>query len=198
MQSAVQAVTGSMKAEERNIVQTYGTDSKEYEQFRQSKSRALATVQSNIHTSYAQLEERQKTNLLNATSEAHVKSNMYIGFQEQQHVEMLKYRDSSRNAYSLQVAELDVTLEQMKMAGMENLANWLLETPTFSMDVTPLVTALSDLQITQENLERERLLAEPQAKLTGAQAQKAQTVADWNTKLLGGRSPRTRVGASRV
>ncbi|MHC4866992.1 MAG: hypothetical protein ACYTEX_23185, partial [Planctomycetota bacterium] len=32
MQSAVQAVTGSMKAEERNIVQTYGTDSKEYEQ----------------------------------------------------------------------------------------------------------------------------------------------------------------------
>jgi hypothetical protein len=145
MQASVQAVTGSMKAEERNVLQNYGADSKEYEQFRQSKIGALGTIQSNIHATYAQLEEQQKTSYLNATADAHTKSNMYVGFQEQQHVEMLKYRDDNRNAYALKAAELDASLEQMKMSGLENLANWIIETPTFTMDSTPLMTLIADL-----------------------------------------------------
>jgi hypothetical protein len=36
------------------------------------------------------------------------------------------------------------------MAGKENLANWLIETPSFAMDSTPLVTLIADLAQTQE------------------------------------------------
>jgi len=150
MQAAVQGVIGSMKDEERNIAENYGTDSKEYAQFVQSKRTTLATVQSNIQANYSQLREQQGQTYLNAVSDAYAKSNMFVGFQEQQHVEMLKFRDEQRNAYALQGAQLDVSIEQVKMAGMENLANWIVETPTFSMDATSLVAAIGDLTSTSE------------------------------------------------
>lgn len=145
MQTAVQATLGSMKNEERNILETYGTDSKEFQQFQASKRVALGTVQSNIHATYQQLSERQSQSYLGATVDVMTKGNMYVGFQEQQHVEMLKYKDSAKNAFNLQVAQFQTGVEQLKMAGMENLANWLIETPSFSMDMTPLVTLLTEL-----------------------------------------------------
>jgi len=150
MQAAVQGVMGSMKNEERNIVENYGTNSKEYAQFMQSKRTTLATVQSNIQANYAQLQEQQGQTYLNVMNDAYTKSNMYLGFQEQQHVEMLKFRDEQRNAYAMQGAQLDIGIEQMKMAGMENLANWIVETPTFTMDATSLITAVGDLVSTSE------------------------------------------------
>jgi len=150
MQASVQATLGSMKTEERNIVETYGAESKEYEQFQMSKMNALGAVQSNIHASYQQLQEKQGQNYLNVVSEAYTKQNMYLGFQEQQHVDMLKYNADAQNAYDLQVSQFEVGIEQMRMAGMENLANWMVETPTFSMDATPLMTLLSDLGQTQK------------------------------------------------
>lgn len=150
MQASVQATIGSMKAEERNIVETYGAESKEYEQFQMSKMNALGAVQSNIHATYQQLQEKQGENYLNVVSEAYTKSNMYLGFQEQQHVDMLKYKADAQNAYDLQVSQFEVGIEQMKMAGMENLANWIVETPTFSMDATPLMTLLADMAKAQQ------------------------------------------------
>ena len=150
MQASVQATLGSMKAEERNIVETYGTGSKELEQFRMSKTGALATVQSNIHASFQQLQEQQGQNYLQVVSEAYTKSNMYVGFQEQQHVDMLKYKADAQNAYDLKVSQFEIGIEQLKSAGAENLANWIIETPTFSMDATPLMTMLFDLYATQK------------------------------------------------
>lgn len=150
MQASVQATIGSMRAEERNIVETYGVESKEYEQFQMSKMNALGTVQSNIHATYRQLEEKQGQNYLNVVSEAYTKSNMYLGFQEQQHVDMLKYKADAQNAYDLQVSQFEVGVEQLRMSGMENLANWVLETPTFSMDATPLMTLLADMAKAQQ------------------------------------------------
>lgn len=165
MQASVQAVMGSMKNEERNIVENYGTTSKEYAQFQASKQTALATVQSNLHASYEQLAEAQQNTYLNVMSDAYTKSNMYVGFQEQQHVEMLKYKDASKNAYNLQVAQFEVGIEQMKMVRMENLANWMIETPSFSMDMTPLVTTLVDIAQTRAAAEQAYDLANPsQAK----------------------------------
>lgn len=150
MQASVQATLGSMKAEERNITETYGLDSKEFEQFQQSKQVALGTVQSNIHASYQQLQEKQGQTYLNVVSEAYTKSNMYLGFQEQQHVDMLRYKADAQNAYDLKVSEFEIGVEQLRMAGMENMANWIIETPTFSMDATPLMTLLNDLAQTQQ------------------------------------------------
>ncbi len=150
MQASVQATLGSMKSEERNIAETYGIDSKEFEQFQMSKMNTLATVQSNIHASYQQLQEQQGQNYLNVVSEAYTKSNMYLGFQEQQHVDMLRYKADAQNAYDLQVSQFEIGVEQLKSAGMENLANWMVETPTFSMDATPLMTLLADMAKAQQ------------------------------------------------
>jgi len=164
MQASVQATIGSMKAEERNIVETYGADSKEYEQFQMSKMNSLATVQSNIHASYQQLQEQQGQNYLNVVSEAYTKSNMYLGFQEQQHVDMLKYKADAQNAYDLQVSQFEIGVEQLRMSGMENLANWVIETPTFSMDATPLMTLLSDMAQAQVAANQADLLRAAQTK----------------------------------
>ena len=149
MQATVQATIGSMRNEERNILETFGADSPEFQQFQASKRSALATVQSNIHASYQKIKEDQNTAYLGTVSDAMTKSNMYLGFQEQQHVEMLKYRDQAKTSYALQAAQMDATLEQMKMSGMENMANWLVETPSFTMDMTPLMGMLNDLSEAQ-------------------------------------------------
>jgi hypothetical protein len=151
MQVAVQSSLGEMKTAERNIAENYGVDSKEFMQFQESKRTSLATLQSSIHANYAQLQEQQGITYLNAVSDAYTKSNMYVGFQEQQHVEMLKFKEESKNSYALQASQLEVSIEQLKMQGMENLANWIIETPTFSMDSTPLITLISDLQSAAES-----------------------------------------------
>lgn len=192
MQAAVQSSLGSMKAEERNILETYGTDSKEYQQFQQSKQMTLATIQSNIHATYQQLAEEQGKTYLTLTEDAYTKSNMYLGYQEQQHVDMLKYKADAEAAYDLQVAQFQTGVEQLKMTGQENLANWIIETPSFSMDATPLITLLADLQQTQMTNEREAALSESQASLTGAQAEQQQV---WNEYMKTGRKPYQSTGS---
>ena len=127
----------------------------------------MASVQSNLHARYSQLREEQGRNYLNATAEAMTKSNMYVGFQEQQHVEMLKFKQSSENAYDLQVAQFDVGMEQMKMAGMENLANWIADTPDFTMDMASLVTGISDIVATQKAAEQAFDLSNPVIQVPG-------------------------------
>ncbi len=166
MQASVQATLGTMRAEERNIVETYGAESKEFEQFQMSKMNTLGTVQSNIHASFQQLQEQQGQNYLRVVSEAYTKSNMYVGFQEQQHVDMLRYKADAQNAYDLQVSQFEIGVEQLRSAGMENLANWIIETPTFSMDATPLMTLLSDLTQTQAAQERADALARQEVEVS--------------------------------
>lgn len=155
MQASAQAVIGSMKAEERNILENYGAASKEYEQFRASKQTSLAVAQSNIHANYQQFAEQQGITYMNVTNEAMWKQNMYTSFQEQQHVEMLKYMADAKAGYAIQHAQFQIGVEQLKMAGMENLANWIVGTPSFTMDSTPLITLLAELS------EREIIGTEP-------------------------------------
>lgn len=77
---------------------------------------------------------------------------------------------------------------------MENLANWVIETPTFSMDATPLMTLLSDLVTTQQTQQREAMLAGSQARLTHAQAaeqeRRTSLSRSWNKSIM----PRTALG----
>ena len=186
MQASVQATIGSMKAEERNIVETYGAESKEFEQFQMSKMNALGAVQSNIHASFQALQEKQGQNYLNVVSEAYTKQNMYLGFQEQQHVDMLRYKADAQNAYDLQVSQFEIGVEQLKSAGRENLANWIIETPTFSMDATPLMTLLSDLAQTQATEARANRLANVQARVGTAEARKGES---WAKYMETGKKP---------
>ena len=142
MQAGAQAVLGSMKDAERSILQEYGATSKEHSQFIQSKRVSLATMQSNIYNNYQQLAEKQHQTYLMATNEAQYKGYMYSSFQEQQHVEMLKFQAESKNDYIMKQAQFDIGVEQLRMEGMEDYANWTLSTPTFTWSATPLIGAL--------------------------------------------------------
>lgn len=145
MQVAAQGVLGAMKAEEKGILENYGPDSAEYQQFKMTKARSLALAQSDIHGKYNQTWTAIKTSVLNATNEAMQKLHMYTSFQEQQHVETLKAMAQYSAAYEMQVAQTQLGIENLKMAGLENLANWLVQTPTFAVDMGPFLAQLSEL-----------------------------------------------------
>ncbi|KKK55521.1 hypothetical protein LCGC14_3073730 [marine sediment metagenome] len=121
-----------------------------------------------MHASFQQLAEEQGKTYLGVTADVMTKQNMYLGFQEQQHVDMLKFREQNKQAYALQATQLEIGIEQMKMSGMENLANWIIETPTFSMDIAPLVTMMGDLAQTQMATETAYDLANPQPQPLGS------------------------------
>ena len=167
MQAATQSVLGSMKSEERGISQTYGANSAEMAQFKQQKQSALGQMHSNIRAQYQQLAEAQHNTYMSTVADVSTKQNMYLGFQEQQHVDMLKFMDQSKQAYKLQATELDVGIEQMKMVGMENLANWMISTPTYTMDLTPIVSLMSVMQSTEQASADASYLANKEAEAMG-------------------------------
>jgi len=144
MQVAVQSVLGQMSSEGKVITERYGVDSAEYQQFQQSKQRTLATVQSNIHANYQKIRESQNIAYMSATNEAMWKQNMYTSYQEQQHVETLRYMAQANDQFNLQISNFNTTIEQLKMGGMENLANWMVSTPVYSVDVLDLMNYVAD------------------------------------------------------
>lgn len=144
-QAGVQAVLGSMESEGRAISEQYGQDSKEYQQFTERKQKGLATLNSNITTSFQSLSEAAGNNYLNATAGALEKMNMYSGFQEQQHVETMKAMAKSTEMYDLQTSQFLVGVEQLRMASMDDMANWIVQTPSYMMDALPVVNLLAEL-----------------------------------------------------
>ena len=150
MNAAVQGIMGAMKVEEDQIVQRFGIGSKEQEQFRARKMQTLSTAQSQIETSYRQLAEQQSLTYMNASNELQWKEDMYASFQEQQHVETLRYLAQANDAYDMQLSQFNLTIEQLRSSGMENMANWMVQTPVFSMDIQPLATLIADLLATEQ------------------------------------------------
>ncbi|KKM86775.1 hypothetical protein LCGC14_1275630 [marine sediment metagenome] len=144
MQVAVQSVLGQMNSEGRGIAERYGVDSAEYQQFQQSKRATLATVQSNIHANYQKIQEQQNLTYMSATNESLWKHNMYTSYQEQQHVDTLRYMAQAEDQYSLQLSNFNTTIEQLKMSGLENLANWMVSTPVYSVDTLDLMNYVAD------------------------------------------------------
>jgi hypothetical protein len=169
MQAAVQGVLGQMNTEGRRIAETYGMGSAEYKQFEASKKSTLATVHSNITAAYHKLRESQDATYLAATNETQWKHNMYVSYQEQQHVETLRYMAQMQSELDLNLTQFQLQAEGLKMAGMENLSNWIVQTPAFAMDSTPFVAAALNIQATadaRQMAEREMALAEKEAAKT--------------------------------
>lgn len=148
MNAAVQSVIGSLSELEDQTIQKYGVDSKEYQQFRAKKAQSLSTTQSQIETSYRQLAEQQNITYMNASNELQWKEDMYESYQQQQHVETLRYLAQADQAYDLQFSQFQVALAQMRGTTMENMANWMVETPTFSVDMMPYVSLIADMVAT--------------------------------------------------
>ena len=146
MQASVQAATGAMRATEKDILERFGADSKEYKQFRVSKRQTLATVQSSIHASYQKLDETRDLTYLGITNEAMWKQNMYTSFQEQQHVDTLRYAAQANDAYNIQFSQYNLAIESMIGTQFENIANWIVSSPSFVMDSQPLITLMSEIE----------------------------------------------------
>ncbi len=172
MQAAVQSTIGQMNAEGRNIAETYGMDSKEYQAFTGSKKMALAGAFSNITASYHKIQEQQDLAFMSATNETQYKHNMYASYQEQQHVTTIKYMAQAQDNYDLQLAQFEVSVEGLRMAGLENIANWLVSTPTYAMDLTPFMASVLNIEQAAET----RRLAEEQLALAKEEGEKEPTL----------------------
>lgn len=166
MQAGVQATLGAMETEGRAITEKYGVDSKEFQVFTEKKMKSLGNMQSQIEVGYANVIEEANRNYLNARTGAAEKMHMYTGFQEQQHVETLMGMARSSESYALQTSQFMLAVEQMKMAGMDDLANWMVGTPEFSMELAPLM-ALATEAVGGYERERDTRVAERRREYYG-------------------------------
>jgi len=150
MEASVDAVLGSLDDSSRETARMYGVESDEYRMVQEKKRQSLGAIQSSINTAYGKIKAEQDINIMNATNQAMQQMNMYVNFAEQQHVEtwMAAAKDSA--AYDMQSAQMRVSIEQLRASGMENMANWLIATPSFSMDIQPFVALVSEINAEQE------------------------------------------------
>jgi hypothetical protein len=154
MQAAVQATLGAMKGEERNIAQMYGVGSKEYASFRASRINTMAQIQSQVQSNYAKLREEQQISYMGAVGEAMTQGNMFIGYNEQNHIQTMQLAAQNSSAYLMQQSEFELGIEQLRSSNMENLANWLVETPVFSLDTGPVVATIAEIMNTAATLQQ--------------------------------------------
>lgn len=144
-QAGVQATIGTMNEEGRNVAERYGTDSMEYKEWEGRKSASLATLNSNITATYQQFRETQDNAFLNATNEQLWRSDQYASFADQSAVEgrlaIARYSDE----FSLNASQLQISLEQMRGTALDDIANWIQQTPSYYMDATPTVSLLGEL-----------------------------------------------------
>ena len=144
MQVAVQSTLGTMNAEGRGILERYGAESAEYAGYMTTKSQTLATLQSSIHSTYQQIRNAQNTTLLNAVSQTTMQHNMYTNYHEQQAVQTRMAAAQAEETYGLQVAQLQITAEQLKLSVGDDMANWIIGTPEFTSDLQPLMAFVAD------------------------------------------------------
>jgi hypothetical protein len=142
MQASVQAALGQYSQREREIAREFGRDSAEFEALQVEKATNMGQMQSSIHASYREVEDQLRSTILNTTAEAALKSDMYINFQEQMHVETLKAMAQMDAQYSLQLGNFEIGLEQMRMAGLDEMANWFTSTPAYAMDTQSIMSLL--------------------------------------------------------
>lgn len=166
MQVAAQATLGSMNREGRNIAERYGKTSKEYQQWNAGRVQALGAARSGVEATYGQLREAQDTTYLQVANASMMEHDMYTNFAEQQHIKTMEMGAQANAAYDMQATNLMLSMEQMKFSAeqlrlsaeegmigigqmkaneMENLANWMVSSPTFTMDAQPYLTLLNEI-----------------------------------------------------
>lgn len=168
LQAGVQATIGGMQEEGRAIAERYGSDSAEYREFTQRKQKSLATMSSNIQAIYQQFQETQDQNYLAATTETMYRADQYASYADQTRVETLLAIAQQSNAYDLQSTQMQVSLATLKDTALSGMADYISASPVFSMDLSSLVSIISDVAAEQEAkrqaIENERI-ANEQLKL---------------------------------
>lgn len=147
MQAGVQSVIGSMAEEEEYLRRTAKSPedlTKQLLQFNQKKRTALGTMQSNIEAAYSQLIEESTTNYMGTRANLIDRMHMYTGYAEQNHINTLLEKAKASEAYSLANAQFMVSIEQMKLAGLSEFAEFAMNTPEFTMELAPVISAMID------------------------------------------------------
>ena len=143
MQVATQTALGQMNDYGDVISRRYGQDSPEYQQFTQQKSSTLATTQSSIHATYGQLNASMNQGFLTTRAQLSGNMAMYENYNEQASLEVYKTAAAADQQYELNATSQLITIEQLKMSGQTLLADWMANTPVFSMSVSGLLSFLA-------------------------------------------------------
>jgi len=152
MQVSAQAVLGSMKQAE-DAIRVNG-DPNELQQFLQMKGQSLAVAQSQLQAQYGQLKTTIDTQMVQLKYDVKTKLQQYVGYNQQNHVQVLSSMAASDGQYAIHVSEAIFAKEQAKTLIGESFSNFLLnDVPTFAIDLMPMMMAVNELaaEYIQEN-----------------------------------------------
>lgn len=143
MQVAVQSALGQMNETESVIARRYGADSPEMQQFQQTKMGTLTGIQSNLHAAYSQLGSQLRTSVAQLMGTSATQMAMYENYHEKAAMEVYTAAAQADQVYSLQASQYLVGIEQMKMNNQTMLAEWVANTPVFTVKMGSLIAALT-------------------------------------------------------
>jgi hypothetical protein len=146
MQVAVQSAIGGMNGEGQVIARRYGTDSPEYEQHIQNKKSSLATMQSKIMDTYAQLGSNMSTQYLAGYAQTLSNTAMFENYNEQASLDIYKAAAAADQQYALDYSSQMAGIESLKMNNQTALAEWISATPVFSLSISSILSSVIDMQ----------------------------------------------------
>lgn len=145
LQTAVHSLTDQFDHLEAQIAAKYGANSPEMLQFKQNKQLTIANTQSQIHTAFGQLRAQLDAAAGQLRSDTIQRMAMYENYNEQAALDVYKAAAQASNAYALEAAQLRLAAEQYKMNNQTMLAEWIVNTPVFSISYGSLASALATL-----------------------------------------------------
>ena len=143
MQVTAQAVLGSMKQAE-DAIRVNG-DPNELQQFLQMKGQSLALAQSQLQAQYGQLQTTIDAQMAQAKFTSKAQFQQYVGYNQQNHVQVLSSMAASDAQYAIQQAQTTLAIEQTRISINDSFADFLGSTPTFAIDLQPMLMAVNEL-----------------------------------------------------
>lgn len=143
MQANVQGFLMGMRDQEKGIVQEFGKDSPEYARYRETKMMGLGQVQSQIQGLYQKSLNEAGIGFETTMKDMMAVGNQYVGYNEQNHLEMLKANNNLAAAEAARRSEFDVTVAQLEGTAYENMANWVASSLAYSSDMTGQLSYLA-------------------------------------------------------
>lgn len=157
-QSALQATRAQMAQQERDIKQQFGVDSAEYARFKEEKAIGLGNLLAQLNSDFSKNLASMNLNMASTMADVETKMTMYQNYADQAWTETALRTAELANAYDVQVEAYQLNLEQMRMAGMTDYANYLTEIPEFGVDLNPLLSIMATMDIQRQQIEAQQAM----------------------------------------
>jgi len=157
MQVSAQAVLGSMKQAE-DAIRVNGKP-EELQQFLQMKGQSLALAQSQLHSYHSQLKTNIDTQMAQLRYDVKTKLQQYVGYNQQNHIQVLSSMAASDAQYAIQATQTQFGIEQARMQIGDSFAVFLGSTPTFAIDLQPMLMEINELIAIDEQQKTARMMA---------------------------------------